>query len=288
MPQPRRANLTDLLDGYDAVLLDAFGVLVHAEGVIEGAIALIEHLDAINYPYLVVTNDASRHPTRISAWYAELGLRVPPERIITSGTMIVEYFAQRALAGAEAVVLGTEDSHRYVKEAGARVVALDWESDAEVLAVCDDHGFDFLESIDRAVTMLYRRVDRGLETHLLLPNPDLLYPRGEGRFGFTAGAIALLLEAALVKRFPDRDDLRFIRLGKPDPMIFRTAMGRLGTPNVLMVGDQLETDVRGAHAAGLDAALVATGLGEASRDFSKVPANLRPEFILDAIAPGRR
>ncbi|MDI3317887.1 MAG: HAD-IA family hydrolase [Bacillota bacterium] len=44
---------------------------------------------------------------------------------------------------------------------------------------------------------------------------------------------------------------------KPDPAIFRAALARLGLEPVeaLYVGDQLEVDVRGARAAGLDAVL---------------------------------
>ena len=52
---------------------------------------------------------------------------------------------------------------------------------------------------------------------LILPNPDLIYPRGEHSFGIAAGGVALLFEAALRRRYPGRDDLAFVRLGKPQP-----------------------------------------------------------------------
>ncbi|MBL8669915.1 MAG: TIGR01459 family HAD-type hydrolase, partial [Alphaproteobacteria bacterium] len=48
-------------------------------------------------------------------------------------------------------------------------------------------------------------------------------------------------------------------VGKPDPQIYATVLAKLGDPDparVLCVGDGLHTDIAGAHAAGLDAALV--------------------------------
>ncbi len=49
-------------------------------------------------------------------------------------------------------------------------------------------------------------------------------------------------------------------VGKPDAEIFVTALDRLGPGRALMVGDRLESDLAGAHAAGLDGAIVLTGV----------------------------
>ncbi len=48
--------------------------------------------------------------------------------------------------------------------------------------------------------------------------------------------------------------------GKPDPQIFRTALDRFGPGRTLVVGDRLDADLAGAAAAGLDAAIVLTGV----------------------------
>jgi len=59
--------------------------------------------------------------------------------------------------------------------------------------------------------------------------------------------------------------------GKPDPAIFRTALDRVGPGRAVMIGDRLDSDLAGAAAAGLDGAIVLTGLttraqAEAARD----------------------
>ena len=54
--------------------------------------------------------------------------------------------------------------------------------------------------------------------------------------------------------------------------IFEAALARVGTRNAVMVGDQLATDIRGAHNAGIASALVSRGLTNttsgATMDFS--------------------
>jgi 4-nitrophenyl phosphatase len=51
-------------------------------------------------------------------------------------------------------------------------------------------------------------------------------------------------------------------IGKPNKPMFDAALRALGTApeNTLMIGDRLDTDIRGAQAAGLKAALVLTGV----------------------------
>ena len=146
-----------------------------------------------------VTNDASKLPSTAAARYVRFGLAVPAERIVTSGELLQGYFAEHRLAGAARAVLGTRDSVRYVELAGGRLTAAD--ADFDVLVIGDETGYPFLETVDQALTALFHRLDAGCPVHLLLPNPDLIYPRGARSFGITAGSIALMLEAALQRRF---------------------------------------------------------------------------------------
>ncbi|MGX7877104.1 HAD hydrolase-like protein [Mesorhizobium sp. ORM6] len=46
--------------------------------------------------------------------------------------------------------------------------------------------------------------------------------------------------------------------------MFEECIARAGTDRLLMVGDQIDTDIKGAKAAGLDALLVTTGLNNCS------------------------
>jgi HAD superfamily hydrolase (TIGR01450 family) len=276
-------SVVELVERYDAVLLDSYGVLIHQGGPLPGAPALIGMLNAMGKSYFILTNDASRLPETASRRYHGLGLAIPPERIICSGALIAPYFAAHHLRGSRCLVLGTEDSHCFVKDAGGDVVAISDDCDPDVVVICDEAGFPLLESLNATLTALLRRFDRGEQVHLLLPNPDLMFPRGEASYGLTAGALALVLEAALACRFPDRTPPAFVRLGKPHDPIFHEALRRTGTRNMIMVGDQLGADVLGAARFGIDSALMPTGLtylGGSWAEGEVVPTYLLPTLVL--------
>ena len=272
-------TIDELSARYDVLLLDAYGVLVHSAGALPGAAALIDRLNWAGQRYFVVTNDASKLPATGARRYRSYGLDLSPERIITSGSLLVPYFAAHGLAGTRCVVLGPADSERYVEHAGGRVVAP--SAGFDVIVIGDESGYPFLETVDEVLTLLFRAIDRGGAIRLVLPNPDLIYPAGDGGFGFASGTVAAMFEAALQARYPDRPDLRFARLGKPHAAIFEEAVRRSGTRHMVMIGDQLETDIRGARAFGFDAALVATGVTQSPLD--GVPEAIRPTYRLRSL-----
>jgi ribonucleotide monophosphatase NagD (HAD superfamily) len=275
---PTSTTVAALLERYDGLLIDAYGVLVDARGLLPGAAALVAELGRRGTPFAIVTNDASRSPATYVARLARLGVAVGPERIVTSGSLLPAYFRDRGLAGARTCVLGTADSVAYVREGGGVPIALAPGMELDALAVCDDSGTPFVEGIELAFSAVVRAVDAGRVPALVLPNPDLIYPRGGGEYGYTAGAMALLIEAALARRFPGRG-LGFDHLGKPAPHLFAEAQRRLGTTRLVMIGDQLETDIAGARAAGIDAALLA---GVSRWDPT---SGIAPTYLLATIEP---
>jgi HAD superfamily hydrolase (TIGR01450 family) len=297
MPEPIRT--TELLDRYAGILLDVYGVLFDARGPLPGAAELLAELERRGTPYRIVTNDASRSQATYAARFARHGIAVAPERFVTSGSLLPDYFRDHRLAGARTLVLGTADSIEFVRAGGgvpisfSRTTTTGPRSDhpgepacqlgelVEAVAVCDDDGFDFLQGLELALSSIVRAVEAGLPPALILPNPDLVYPKGGGELGFTAGAIALLLEAALARRFPGHA-LRFVHLGKPEPLLFTTAAQQLGLPpdRLVMIGDQLETDIAGARAAGCACALLG---GVSSWEHARATATVIPDYVLSSL-----
>ena len=271
-------TMQELIARYPVILFDSFGVLASSNAVLPGAVELIANLNAIGKTYFVLTNDASALPESRSENYAKLALNIKPEQIITSGSLLSRYFADEHLQGLRCVILGPEDSVRYVQIAGGEVVPIGADFDAVVIG--DQSGFPFLETMDQVMTDLFRKTDNGENVRLILPNPDLIYPDGDG-FGFASASIAMLLESALKLRYPERDDLHFIRLGKPHEAIFAEALRRSGTRDMVMIGDQLETDIKGANDFGLDSVLVGTGI--AALDLSWAPESMRPTYTLRSL-----
>jgi len=285
MQEPRTVNIPEismsaLLERYAVLLLDAYGVLVHSTGALPGAAPLIERLNRTGKPYYILTNDASRLPATSAARFRGFGLLIQPERIITSGELLKDFFSTHRLVGSRCAALGPEDSRRYVEEAGGQPVPPGEAFDVLVLA--DERGFPFFETMDPVLTALFRKLDRGEDVKLVLPNPDAIFPKADQSFGVASGSVAAMLEAAILARYPHRTDLRFTRLGKPEEEIFAEALRRSGTRDMVMIGDQLETDIRGARAFGLDAAWVSETCTLPA--LATLPANLWPTYRLISLS----
>ena len=279
MPSIPSATFRELADSYSAILFDAYGVLAGSSSIAPAAPAAIELLHSLGKPYFVLTNDSSALAETRAASYKAMGLPIDAARIITSGSLLAGYFARNGLAGSRCVVLGTPDSLRYVERAGGRVVA--YSDDFDALVIGDQSGFPFLETADTVLSSLFRKIDAEHSPRLILPNPDLIYPEGDG-FGFASGSVALIFESALALRYPDKPDLRFTRLGKPHPAIFREAFRRSGAMNMVMIGDQIETDIRGANDFGIASALISSGVS--SYDVSSLPQADRPDYLIESLA----
>lgn len=278
---PSPARFAELVDQYDAFLFDAYGVLVDAGGVCTGAHAALAAVRAAGKPLRVVTNDASRLPPNAAARFARVGLPITADEIVTSGQLIAGHVATHGLAGARALVLGSDDARSYARDAGLVAIAPAelGRADIDAVLVCDDAGFALLEGINAALTAAVHAIERGRPLALVCPNPDIIYPRGGGALGFTAGGLALMIEAGVRRRHPDAHG--FAYLGKPAPAIFALAHATLPAgARALMIGDQLETDIAGARAAGLDAALI-TGISRWRGDDGAVHI---PHWLLEDLA----
>jgi HAD superfamily hydrolase (TIGR01450 family) len=280
--RPQPTHVDQLIERYSVLLLDAYGVLMAHDGALAGAARLIQRLEARAKPFFVVTNDASRSAASWAERFREVGLPIAAERVITAGMLLRSHFARRRLRGARCLVLGPEDSAGYVREAGGQVLGLAEADALEVLVLADEHGYPLLETLDAALSAICRRIDAGQAVHLVLPNPDLVYPAGAGRLGFTAGSLARMFEHALRGRYPGRTDVLFVPLGKPHRAIFEEALRRSGTRDMVMVGDQLDTDILGAARFGIDSALLRAG--PAPRDDAALAGEARPTYLLGSLA----
>jgi HAD superfamily hydrolase (TIGR01450 family) len=279
MTKPRKITIEELIAGYSVLLLDAYGVLVNNSGAIPGAAGLIDELNRTGKAYYLLTNDASKLPQTAATRFQGYGLKINPERIITSGGLLKNFFKTNNLQGTRCIVMGPDDSAQYVRDAGGEVVSP--ANGFDVVVIGDEAGFPFVDTVDMVLTELFHKVERREPFSLVLPNPDLIYPKANQGFGITSGSIALIIEAALHLRYPDRPDLCFERLGKPNADIFQEALRRSGTKNMVMIGDQLDTDIRGANAFGLDSVLVATGITDITR--GDIPDHLQPTYRMSSI-----
>jgi HAD superfamily hydrolase (TIGR01459 family) len=246
-----------LCERFDGFLFDAYGVLVNSDGVLPGAAEFLERLRAKRLPFRVISNDASTTPeAKVERW-AQWGLQLEPEELLTPWQVLACEDSPVSLEGLGCFLIGTPLSRMMLWSVGGRLVERAEQLDALVIADEVDHHV--LHRCDEGLSLVARCLQEGREPLLLLVNPDLVYPRAHG-FGFTAGSLALMFEASLQRLFGR--SFRFTALGKPQPYLYKLGLRELGLPRerVVMIGDQLETDVAGALAVGLPAVLIGTGV----------------------------
>ena len=276
---PSIITTEEIADLYEAVLLDSSGVLVNEEGALEGAAEFLELLREASVPYLVVTNDASRLPETAARRYQDAGLAIKVDQVLSSGMLVVDELRRCGLDDQPVSVLGPKGSREFLRRAGITLVE-PGDDRARALIVADTGDYDFVDAVEKSISMLIRALQKGRPLELICPNPDLLYPSGPDTVGFTAGAITALIEVSVRPRFPGRN-IDFSRLGKPHSLLFERAIDILGTRDIVMLGDQLQTDIAGACRVGLDSILLTGDIGDLKRAIDHL--EVRPTFMMKSL-----
>jgi glycerol-1-phosphatase len=262
--------LSPLLGGYENVILDLDGCVWVGEAPTPGAAEAVAELRAAGRHVAFLTNDGRRSPEEYVRKLWSLGVQASLEEVVTAGAAI-----QYRLAGHErttAYVIGSPAIYRHVSEAGHRIVNGTPEAgEAAVVVVASHDEFDYSEL--RAAT---QAILAGAQ--LIGANRDRTFPREDGMWPGT-GSILAALEYAT--------EATAEIVGKPKPEIFRVALERLPPGRTLVVGDRLDADLGGATAAGLDGAIVLTGVASREEaEAAKEPAPVATAADLHTLVLG--
>lgn len=232
-------------------LTDMDGVLVHENQALPGAVELIEEWTAAGNEYLVLTNNSTYTPRDLSARLHNSGLEVPEERIWTSALATADFLAAQK-PGGSAYVVGEAGIITALHEQNFIMT----ERNPDFVVVGETRTYSFEQ-----VTTAIRLIDQG--ARFVATNPDATGPTPDGVVPAT-GAIAALMSKATGKA-------PYI-VGKPNPMMFRSALNRIGahSEDTGMIGDRMDTDIIAGMEAGLHTILVLTGI-TTEKDLEQFP-----------------
>jgi HAD superfamily hydrolase (TIGR01450 family) len=268
--------------GARGLLLDLDGVLVLAGQALPGAPEALRELDRRGVPYLVVTNTSLVSRTSLAAWGRRVGFDTPPDRFQSALSASAE-LVRREHGDRPVFVIASDDALTELE--GVNVVdAADAARSApgEVAAVVLGDSPDQLTKAN--LDLAFRLVRGGSELIGMHRNPWWITPDGPT---LDAGAFLVALEWAT--------DRRARIVGKPSPAFFRVAIERLaaeaaarGEPrphrrDLVMVGDDVGSDIRGGRRAGLRTVFVRSGKhGDA--ELAAAASGVRG-YAPDAVAP---
>lgn len=243
-------------------LTDMDGVLVHEGDALPGAADFVRALRDAGRPFLILTNNSIFTPRDLHARLAASGLDVPEEAIWTSALATAQFLDDQ-VPGGSAYTIGEAGLTTALWEVGYTLT--DTDPDYVVLGETRTYSFE-------AITKAVRLIKGG--ARFIATNPDVTGPSAEGDLPAT-GAVAAMITAATGRK------PYFV--GKPNPMMFRSALNRIDahSETTAMVGDRMDTDIVAGIEAGLQTYLVLTGSTKAS-DIERFP--FRPSHVVDSIA----
>lgn len=256
-----------------APIADRDLVLADLDGVVyRGALSIpraVEQLNAaaerVRVGYL--TNNASRTDSAVAEQLRGFGLRLETSDVVTSPQAATALLAQTVAPGATVLVIGGDGLVDELTKAGFKVTrSAEDQPDAVVQGFAPEIGWKELAEASFALAEQPGRDP----LPWIATNTDWTLPLERGLAPGNGTLVSAVHTA--VQRLP-------VFAGKPEPAIFESAFARFGTRNALMVGDRLDTDMKGARAVGIPALHVLTGV-DRPKQLVAASADMRPDYIV--------
>lgn len=246
------AGLSEIVDAYDALLVDLWGCVVDGVSAFPDAVSCLRRVRAAGRTVIFVSN-VPRPGAEVRERLESFGVAADCyDDLVTSGDATIEALNRRddpwhAAFGERFYHIGAGRNERLLQAIRGSEAAIE-AADYILTTGFRNRGTDTPEIYrDLFSAAIERRLP------MVCANPDMASAHGE-TIVYRAGAVA--------QAYRDHGgDVRFH--GKPYPRIYRMAFERLGGPDlsrVLMIGDNLATDIQGAREAGIDALWIAGGL----------------------------
>lgn len=243
-------------------LIDLDGVLYVGNTPIEGAREAIAFLKKQGYAFRCVSNTTRKCRQTIAARLSSMGFDIPADHIFTPPLAAVSHMKRSGKTGYHLLATGdVEKDFSGLKRTGYGTKP-DW-------VVVGDAGDNVTYG---SLNTAFRFLMDGAE-FLALEN-DRYWMAADG-LSLSAGPVVRALEYASGKTA--------LVMGKPSTAFFSLALQdmNLCPDEVVMIGDDIQTDIGGAHHAGMRGILVRTG--KYRRD-SVVNAPIQPTAIIDSVA----
>ena len=247
-------GLKSIADNYDLFYIDLWGVIHNGIKLHEKAITVLKELLKKNKSFVLLTN-APRPNKTVKNFLEKMGMNKDlRDHVFTSGEAALSYLKKNFISKKFYHIGPPRDFDLFNLFENNKC---DNIKDSEYL-LCTG----LFEDFDKDLTYYKDLFASHLNKKMICTNPDLIVDRGEVR-EFCAGTIAKLFEklGGEVKYF-----------GKPYPEVYEKAFNNLKDKKVICIGDNLNTDIKGANMQNFDSLLINNGIhkNEISNDINEL------------------
>ena len=252
------------LHRFEGYIFDLDGTIYLGNHAIEGAVETVGFLRQMGKKLLFLTNKTIESREHYVSKLNRLGIQVTLENILTPAVVTIRYLKNH-FSNARVYVIGEDVLKQEMLEKGIRFASAPEETDVVVVSWDRQFHYDHLN-------FAYQAIKRG--AFVLATNPDRTCPVPGGDVP-DCGAMIGSIEGATGKKIETI-------LGKPSKLTVQAALEilQLDGKQCLMVGDRLETDVLMGQLAGINTALVLTGV---TRRDAIDSAAYRPDYVLNSV-----
>jgi len=253
-PQPLAA-------AYDVALLDLDGVLYLGPDPVPTAADALAAARGLGMRLAYVTNNASRSPAQVAERLCKQGVPAQAADVVTSAQAAARVLHERLPPGAAVLVVGTDALRREVAAVGLSVVG---SADPQPAAVVQgyDPATTYAALAEATVAVRRGALWVGSNADPTVPSPRGLLP-GNG---------------ALIAVVATGSGRQPVIAGKPEVALHAESVDRTGAQHPLVVGDRLDTDIRGALRGGSASLLVLTGVTGPAELLTAHPVE-RPDYL---------
>ncbi len=282
------SRLIDILDEFDGLVLDGYGVINVGDGPIDGIMALLETAASKAKPVIVLTNGSSFSSARTCNKYLDWQLPIACSDVLSSRDALIAQFTN---ASKTALPLGLKIGcfGRAIEPiAGDNFLSYGYDEDfwekADELVFLGAVGWEEADQAAFEAAMISR------PRPLHIANPDVTAPQAGGRFSAEPGYwTARMIKAAANRSVP----LDITWYGKPHGPAFELVLARMrrrldrniDNRRIAMVGDSLHTDILGGGAIGMTTVLITRhGLfrGRRASAYMEV-SEIYPDWVVDTL-----
>ena len=246
------------------------GVIYRGEEIIHEAVEAINTLIKNGHKVMFITNNSAK----LSSEYAEVVKSmdisgIEENDILTSGDVAAIYLKNKLQQNPERknILCVCGDAVKtLMKNIGMNIIDPKDYKNANyvIVGITTDFDWQIGDHASNAIAVY------GAE--FIGTNPDVAKPAENGEIFAGTGAIISFIETA--------SQTKANIMGKPYPEMYKAALQRmnLDIKDTLMVGDLLNTDVKGANELGMDSAFVLTGLHK-REDIKRL--NIHPTYVIE-------